>query len=64
MDENGKILLLHENKNNARPLILPWLDDFKKWWCVLEICLEMSGNETSVEYYALSTTRFIDICGY
>ena len=28
MDENGEILLLHASKNNARPLVLPWLDDF------------------------------------
>ena len=28
MDENGEILLLHASKNNARPLVLPWFDDF------------------------------------
>ena len=29
MDENGEILLLHANKNNACPLVLPWFDDFE-----------------------------------
>ena len=28
MDENGEILLLHASKNNVRPLVLPWFDDF------------------------------------
>ena len=28
MDENGEILLLHASKNNARPLVLPWFNDF------------------------------------
>ena len=28
MDENGEILLLHASKNKARPLVLPWFDDF------------------------------------
>ena len=30
MDENGEILLLHASNNNARPLVLPWFDDFGK----------------------------------
>ena len=29
MDENGEILLLHASNNNARPLVLPWFDDFE-----------------------------------
>ena len=31
MDENGEILLLHASKNNARPLVLPWFDDFDEY---------------------------------
>ena len=29
MDENGEILLLHASKNNTRPLVLPWFNDFE-----------------------------------
>ena len=32
MDENGEILLLYASKNNTRPLILPWFDDFAQGW--------------------------------
>ena len=35
MDENGEILLMHASKNNARPLVLPWFDDFD----LNEVCM-------------------------